>query len=82
MNDKLLCIKTWVYKHYRSEQSLRRSHFALWTMGFGGTALTLAWSVMLIWIKSLNKIFEFEMILHMLDKHFWNLYFGLGKRLK
>ena len=36
--------------HYRSKRSLRRSHFALWTMGFGGaevTALTLAWSVML-----------------------------------
>ena len=32
-----------------SNLSLRRSHFALWTMGFGGaevTALTLAWSVM------------------------------------
>ena len=31
--------------HYRSNRSLRRSHFALWTMGFGGaevTALTLA----------------------------------------
>ena len=35
--------------HYRSKRSVRRSHFALWTKGFGGTkvtALTLAWSVM------------------------------------
>ena len=31
--------------HYRSKRSLRRTNFALWTMGFGGaevTALTLA----------------------------------------
>ena len=38
------------HTHYRSKRSLRRSHFALWTMEFGGaevTALTLGLSVML-----------------------------------
>ena len=37
------------HNHYRSKRSLHRSHFALWTMGFGGaevTTLTLACSVM------------------------------------